>query len=97
TMAPATTSVMAAVPRDKAGAGSAVSQAARQVGATFGVAIIGSVLSAGYRAAIGPTIDQIPGLTGPQRDLVSGSIEATLGFVDKMAPLFPQARALIAP
>ncbi|HVV94366.1 MAG TPA: MFS transporter [Hyphomicrobiales bacterium] len=92
-----TTSVMTAVPRDKAGAGSAVSQTLRQIGGAFGVAIIGSVLSASYRAQIGPTIDQIPGLTGQQRGLVSGSIEATLGFVDKVSPMFPQAKALIRP
>lgn len=94
---PATTSIMAAVPRAKAGAGSAVSQAARQIGATFGVAIIGSVLSAGYRAAIDPTLAQIPVLTAAQREAIGGSIEATLGFVEKAAPMFPQARLLIDP
>jgi MFS family permease len=97
TMAPATTSVMQAVPRDKAGAGSAVSQASRQVGATFGVAIIGSVLSASYRASMAPTLDQIPVLSAHQRDLIGSSIEATLGFVEKVAPQVPMARALIAP
>lgn len=96
-MPPATTSIMAVVPRDKAGAGSAVSQAARQVGATFGVAIIGSVLSASYRAGIDPTLANVPGLNAVQRDAIGGSIEATLGFVDKVAPLFPQARQLIDP
>jgi MFS family permease len=92
-----TNSVMTAVPRDKAGTGSAVSQTLRQIGGAFGVAIVGSVLSASYRGQIGPTIDQIPGLTGDQRDLIGGSIEATLGFVDKMSPMFPQAKALIRP
>lgn len=92
-----TNSVMTAVPRDKAGAGSAVSQTLRQIGGAFGVAIVGSVLSASYRGQIGPTIDEIPGLTGDQRDLIGGSIEATLGFVDKMSPMFPQAKALIRP
>jgi hypothetical protein len=96
-MAPATTSVMAVVPRDKAGAGSAVSQASRQVGATFGVAIIGSVLSASYRAGIDPTLAQVPGLTAAQHDAIGGSIEATLGFVDKLAPVFSQVRELIGP
>jgi EmrB/QacA subfamily drug resistance transporter len=43
TSAPATEAIMGAVPKAKAGVGSAVNDASRLVGATLGVAVIGSV------------------------------------------------------
>jgi hypothetical protein len=39
---------MGALPRGKAGAGSAVNDTTREVGGTLGVAIVGSVLNSGY-------------------------------------------------
>jgi hypothetical protein len=51
TSAPATESVMGAVSRGKAGVGSAINDAARELGATLGVAVIGSVFASLYAAA----------------------------------------------
>jgi len=48
TMAPATESVMGALPRDKAGVGSAVNDTTRQMGGALGVAVIGSVVTSIY-------------------------------------------------
>jgi EmrB/QacA subfamily drug resistance transporter len=48
TMAPATDSIMGALPRAKAGVGSAVNDTTRQVGGALGVAILGSILSSTY-------------------------------------------------
>lgn len=53
TMAPATESVMGALPREKAGVGSAINDTTRQVGGALGVAIIGSVVSGHWAANIG--------------------------------------------
>ena len=47
-MAPATESVMSAVPEAKAGVGSAMSDVTRQVGGALGVAVIGSIISTAY-------------------------------------------------
>jgi EmrB/QacA subfamily drug resistance transporter len=52
TMPSATESVMGALPRDKAGVGSAVNDTTRQVGGALGVAIIGSVVSSVYSGRI---------------------------------------------
>lgn len=49
TMAPATESIMGALPRAKAGVGSAMNDTTRQVGGALGVAVIGSVLASVYR------------------------------------------------
>jgi EmrB/QacA subfamily drug resistance transporter len=47
-MAPATESVMSAVPEAKAGVGSAMSDVTRQVGGALGVAVIGSIIGTAY-------------------------------------------------
>ena len=47
-MAPATDSVMSAVPEAKAGVGSAMSDVTRQVGGALGVAVIGSLIGTAY-------------------------------------------------
>ena len=47
-MAPATDSVMSAVPEAKAGVGSAMSDVTRQVGGALGVAVIGSIVGTAY-------------------------------------------------
>jgi EmrB/QacA subfamily drug resistance transporter len=62
TSAPATESIMGAVSRAKAGIGSAVNDAARELGATLGVAVIGSVFASLYADVFTPTATQaIPG------------------------------------
>ncbi|HSZ40816.1 MAG TPA: MFS transporter [Trebonia sp.] len=48
TTSPATDAIMGALPRSKAGAGSAVNDTTREVGGTLGVAIVGSVLNSAY-------------------------------------------------
>jgi MFS transporter, DHA2 family, multidrug resistance protein len=52
TTGPATDAIMGALPRGKAGAGSAVNDTTREVGGTLGVAIVGSVLNSAYGAHV---------------------------------------------
>jgi EmrB/QacA subfamily drug resistance transporter len=52
TMAPATESVMNAVPPEKASVGSAINDATRTTGGALGVAVLGSLVSSGYRAGM---------------------------------------------
>ncbi|NUS73523.1 MAG: MFS transporter [Corynebacteriales bacterium] len=59
-MAPATESIMSAVPRDKAGAGSAVNNTVRMIAGALGVAILGSVLSTTYRSNVEPDLKVLP-------------------------------------
>lgn len=51
-MAPATTDIVAAVPLHKQGVASATNDAAREVGGTLGIAVLGSVLNDQYRAGV---------------------------------------------
>ena len=59
-MTPATDSIMGAVPKARAGVGSAMNDTTRQVGGALGVAVLGSVLSSGYQAAIGGPLQGLP-------------------------------------
>jgi predicted MFS family arabinose efflux permease len=52
-MAPATESVMGSVPKERASVGSAMNDTTRMVGGALGVAILGSILSSGYRGHLG--------------------------------------------
>ncbi|MCX5612886.1 MULTISPECIES: MFS transporter [unclassified Streptomyces] len=91
-MAPATASLMSVVPPVKAGAGQAVSQTARQVAGALGIAIIGSLLSSGYRSSIGDAVNVLPEAL---RDEAAGSIGGTVRAV-QAAKLGDQAPALLA-
>ncbi len=73
TSAPATESVMGAVSDARAGVGSAVNDAAREVGGTLGVAVIGSVFASLYAARLDEAA-----LPGPLRAAVGDSVGAAL-------------------
>jgi hypothetical protein len=48
-MTPATNAIVASLPRAKQGVASAVNDTARELGAAFGVAVLGSAFNTGYR------------------------------------------------
>jgi EmrB/QacA subfamily drug resistance transporter len=74
TTAPTTAAVMAALPLDRMGAGSAVNNALRQVGSVLGVAILGTVVSSTYQHRIASAL---AGLPAGVRDAAGASAEAT--------------------
>ncbi|MFD3912638.1 MFS transporter [Streptomyces sp. NPDC058603] len=82
-MPPVTVAVMQALPREKAGSGSAINNTFRQVGGALGIAVLGSVLSATYRGGIEGHLGAVPAAA---RDAAGESIEATLGVAEKMGP-----------
>jgi DHA2 family multidrug resistance protein-like MFS transporter len=52
TLAPASESMIGVLPREQAGAGSAVNDTVQELGGTLGVAVIGSVVAAAFRSGI---------------------------------------------
>ena len=56
----ATSTVMEALPRERAGAGSALTNTARQVAVALSVAVLGSILSSAYRNSLTPTLNALP-------------------------------------
>jgi EmrB/QacA subfamily drug resistance transporter len=84
-MAPATDSVLSAVPEAQAGVGSAMNDVTRQVGGALGVAIMGSVMSSIYGSSL-PA--RVPGVPAPALDAAGDSV----GAADAVAANLP-ARA----
>ena len=74
TVPAATSTVMGALPRERAGAGSALTNTARQVAVALSVAVLGSILSSAYRNSLSPTLTALPEAA---RNAASSSITAT--------------------
>jgi EmrB/QacA subfamily drug resistance transporter len=55
-MSPMTASIMSAVPPRRAGAGSAMNDATRELGAALGIAVLGSVAASRYASTIAPAL-----------------------------------------
>ncbi|MEV6287581.1 MFS transporter [Kribbella sp. NPDC051770] len=60
-MTPSTEAITSSLPRERQGVASALNDVTREFGTALGVALLGAVLSAGYRAAIDPRLDGVPG------------------------------------
>ena len=100
-MPPATESVMASLPRERAGVGSAVNNTIRQVGGALGVAVLGSVLSSVYRGDMKPTLAGLPAqVPDAARQAASESVAgahgaaARLGAAGQGTPLGTVAHSL---
>lgn len=80
TSAPATEAIMGVVPAAKAGIGSAVNDATRELGGTLGVAVIGSVALSMYRNTLADNITD-PALLGPAQSSLgaANAIAAQVG------------------
>ncbi|MEU9322883.1 MFS transporter [Streptomyces canus] len=90
-MTPTSVVIMQALPREKAGSASALSNTFRQVGGALGIAVLGSVLSTAYRNSIESHLGSVP---AGVRHTAGESIEATLGVAAKLGP---RGDALVGP
>ncbi|GAA3445546.1 MFS transporter [Planomonospora venezuelensis] len=90
-MPPATTAIMEALPREKAGVGSAMSNTVRQVAGALGVALLGSLLSANYRDGITPAL---AGLPEELRHTAAESLPATTALAERLGE---RGTALVEP
>ncbi|MEA2843876.1 MAG: hypothetical protein QOJ69_1547 [Actinomycetota bacterium] len=89
TAAPATGSIMSAVPQAKAGVGSAINDTTREVGGALGIAVLGSIASAVYRS----TVD-LSGLSLPPE--VSKAATESVGAATVIADHVPGGAQLAA-
>src|SRR5215218_94568 len=71
--APATNAIVASLPRGKQGVASAVNDLSRELGGVLGIAVLGSVLNAGYRSGLADAARGVPGeaLARAQESLAS--------------------------
>jgi hypothetical protein len=94
TGAPLTTLMMAAVPPARAGMGSAMNNASRELGGAFGVAVLGSVLTTRYGSGVATAIEGLPASSRVEADSgLAGAIEVAKGLPgDAGAALVETAR-----
>lgn len=86
TMSPLTASIMASVPMNRAGVGSAINDTTRELGGALGVAVLGSLVTSRYVHLVGPATGRLPAAaaTAVQRSLagalaVAGHLPAGAG------------------
>ena len=90
-MPAATAAVMDVLPRERAGAGSALTNTSRQVAVALSVAILGSILAQFYRSSLAPSLSALPAAA---RGAASSSITATQAVAQHLGPA---GRSLLAP
>ena len=74
-MSPSTASIMSAVPARRAGMGSAMNDATRELGAALGIAVLGSIAASRYGSLM---VSPTDGLSSTDRDAASSSIGGAL-------------------
>ena len=82
-MPSATEGIMSVVPRERGGAGSAITNTSRQVAVALGVAVLGSVLAQAYRARLQPYLGVLP---AGARHSATVSIAQTQVFAARLGP-----------
>jgi EmrB/QacA subfamily drug resistance transporter len=87
----ATAAVMDVVPRERAGAGSALTNTSRQVAVALSVAVLGSILAGLYRNSLSPSL---AGLPAAAKSAASSSITATQAVAQQLGPA---GRSLLGP
>jgi EmrB/QacA subfamily drug resistance transporter len=80
TMTPMTTQLMASVPRDRAGMGSATNDTTRELGGALGVAVLGSLLTSQYSSGMSSVLAQIP---EQAREVAEGSLGGMHGLISR--------------
>jgi EmrB/QacA subfamily drug resistance transporter len=76
-MSPMTSSIMSAVPPRRAGAGSAMNDATRELGAAFGVAVLGSLAASRYSSGIAAAVGGLPPVAQTAaRSSLAGALQA---------------------
>jgi EmrB/QacA subfamily drug resistance transporter len=83
TGAPGTAVILEGVPTSKAGDGSAASQLSRQLGAAFGVAVIGTVLASTYASGLDPSTADLP---AAQASAATASVAGAYNVAEQLDP-----------
>lgn len=79
-MTPSTEAITSTLPRERQGVASALNDVTREFGTAIGVALLGAILSAGYRNAIDSQLNGLPqGTADTARKGVANALEAAKG------------------
>lgn len=82
-MTPGTNILMASVPRNRSGMGSAMNDTTRELGGALGVAVLGAILGSVYESKIA---DTAANFSGPIKEGLESSLAVALQVTDKLGP-----------
>ncbi len=88
----ATEAIISSLPQNKAGVASAMNDATREVGGAIGIALLGTLLSSGYRNGLGDVSSQLPAETAEIFEDNVGAALAVAGQLPDGAALEAIAR-----
>jgi EmrB/QacA subfamily drug resistance transporter len=80
-MSPMTASIMSAVPESRAGAGSAMNDATRELGAALGIAVLGSIAASQYASHLHDALGRVP---GSARAAASSSLAGAIHVAERL-------------
>ena len=81
--APATTAIVASLPRSKQGVASAVNDVSRELGGALGIAVLGSLMNGVYRAEMADSTANLPAGAGEK---ARGSLAAAQQIGEQLGP-----------
>ena len=85
-MPPATSALVVSLPPSKAGVGSAVNDTTREVGGAIGIAIVGALVSVGYRDSLGDSLNSLdPSIAALGQDSIGALLAATANLAPELA------------
>ncbi|WP_329139158.1 MFS transporter [Streptomyces sp. NBC_00670] len=92
-MTPSTEAITASLPREKQGVASALNDVTREFGTALGVALLGALLTTGYRDALDDRLDGVPaGPADTAREGIANAVEAAPGAGTHAETLLHAAR-----
>jgi EmrB/QacA subfamily drug resistance transporter len=93
TMTPSTEAITESLPADKQGVASALNDTSREVGGALGVALLGSILSSGYKSSIEPSLAGLPDeIAHPASEGIGGALGAAAGAGERAPALIDAAQ-----
>ena len=92
-MTPSTNAIVGSLPREKQGVASAVNDTSRELGAAFGIAVLGSAFNSGYHTKIDSVVSTLPAQIGSVvRESPAAGIVTARKMGDAGSALLNQAR-----
>ena len=82
-MTPGTTAITGSLPPEEQGVASALNDTVREVGAAVGVALLGSIMAAGYSSAVAPATEGLPPEAAHAvEEGIGGAVGASMAMTD---------------
>lgn len=92
-MTPGTNILMASVPRNRSGMGSAMNDTTRELGGALGVAVLGAILSAKYESSIADVVAKLPAELGQAvKSSLAVAVQAAEGLGAAAQPIIDAAK-----